>query len=153
MIARVELKDTKTNMILWDNPSLVFRREYDATGSQTDTELGESAAYFGQDAKALDRITTEFANTIVLHPGGFLPTLSPPTSARKSPQATWIPSTCCKAKTTSERRRSRSEFAALVEEGLRGVQRRTIYAGDVTTGDRIAEGVRARWSPPYAPCR
>jgi hypothetical protein len=27
MVARVELKDLKTNMVLWDNPSLVFRQE------------------------------------------------------------------------------------------------------------------------------
>ena len=34
MTARVELRDVQANMVLWDNPSLVFRQEYDAAGGQ-----------------------------------------------------------------------------------------------------------------------
>jgi hypothetical protein len=65
MVARVELKDMKTNMILWDNPSLVFRQEYDATGSQTTQGAVDPSAYFGQDTNALDRLSTDFAKSIV----------------------------------------------------------------------------------------
>ena len=64
MIAKVELKDMKTNMILWDNPSLVFRQEYDATGTQTGGAV-DPAAYFGQDTNALERLSTDFAKSIV----------------------------------------------------------------------------------------
>ncbi len=64
MVARVELKDTKTNMVLWDNPSLVFRQEYDATGTQTGGAV-DPAAYFGQDTNALERLSTDFAKSIV----------------------------------------------------------------------------------------
>jgi len=64
MVARVELKDMKTNMVLWDNPSLVFRQEYEATGTQT-TGAVDPSAYFGQDANALERLSTEFAKSIV----------------------------------------------------------------------------------------
>jgi hypothetical protein len=65
MVARVELKDMKTNMVLWDNPSLVFRQEYDATGSQTTQGAVDPSAYFGQDTNALERLSTDFAKSIV----------------------------------------------------------------------------------------
>ncbi len=62
MTARVELKDMRANMVLWDNPSLVFRQEYDAAGGQQQTD---AAAFFGQDTQALDRMSAEFASSIV----------------------------------------------------------------------------------------
>jgi len=65
MVARVELKDMKTNMVVWDNPSLVFRQEYDATGSQTSQGAVDPSAYFGQDTNALERLSTDFAKSIV----------------------------------------------------------------------------------------
>jgi len=65
MVAKVELRDTKTNMVLWDNPSLVFRQEYDANGNQTAQGAIDPTAFFGQDTNALERMSTEFARTIV----------------------------------------------------------------------------------------
>ena len=65
MIAKVELRDTKTNMVVWDNPGLVFRQEYDATGNQTAQGAIDPTAFFGQDTNALDRLSTEFARSIV----------------------------------------------------------------------------------------
>ena len=65
MVAKVELKDLKTNMVLWENPSLVFRQEYDATGSQTTAGAVDPSAYFGQDTNALERLSTDFAKSIV----------------------------------------------------------------------------------------
>lgn len=62
MSASVELRDTKENKVLWENPGLVFRQEYEAQGGQTALD---PAAFFGQDTDALDRLTTEFARTIV----------------------------------------------------------------------------------------
>ena len=62
MTARVELRDTRDNKVLWDNPGLVFRQEYEAQGGQA---VLDPAAFFGQDADALDRLTTDFARTIV----------------------------------------------------------------------------------------
>jgi len=61
MTARVELKDMRANMVLWDNPSLVFRQEYDAAGGQQQTD---AAAFFGQDTQALDRMSAEFASIV-----------------------------------------------------------------------------------------
>ncbi len=62
MSARVELRDVRENRVLWENPGLVFRQEYEAQSGATAVD---PAAFFGQDANALDRMTTEFARTIV----------------------------------------------------------------------------------------
>jgi len=62
MTARIELRDMKENKVLWDNPSVVFRQEYEATGGQS---VVDPAAFFQQDTNTLERMSTEFARTIV----------------------------------------------------------------------------------------
>ena len=62
MTARIELRDMKENKVLWDNPSVMFRQEYEATGGQT---VIDPAAFFQQDTNTLERMSTEFARTIV----------------------------------------------------------------------------------------
>jgi hypothetical protein len=62
MSARVELRDQRENKVLWENPSLIFRQDYDAQTGQTTLDPN---AFFGQDQNALDRMTTEFARSIV----------------------------------------------------------------------------------------
>lgn len=62
MTARIELRDQRQNTVLWENPSLIFRQEYEATAGRGPTD---AAAFFGQDQNALDRISGEFARTIV----------------------------------------------------------------------------------------
>lgn len=62
MSARVELRDQRENKVLWENPSLVFRQEYEPTGGQTATD---PTAFFGQDQNALERMTIEFSRSIV----------------------------------------------------------------------------------------
>ena len=62
MTANVQLKDTHGNKVLWENPSLVCSEDYDTQSAQTNLD---PAAFFGQDANALDRITTDFARSIV----------------------------------------------------------------------------------------
>jgi hypothetical protein len=62
MTARIELRDLRENKVLWENPSVMFRQEYDATGGRT---ILDPAAFFQQDTNALERISTEFARTIV----------------------------------------------------------------------------------------
>ena len=63
MTARVELRDSRANKVLWENPSLVFREEYDAQGGTSGAV--DPAAFFGQDQNALERMTTEFSRSIV----------------------------------------------------------------------------------------
>jgi hypothetical protein len=62
MTARVELRDTRTNSALWENPNVVFRQDYEATSGETATD---PAAFFNQDANALDRLSADFARSIV----------------------------------------------------------------------------------------
>jgi Lipopolysaccharide-assembly len=62
MSARIELKDMQSNTVLWENPSLVFRQEYEAAGGANATDPN---AFFNQQANALERVSSEFARTIV----------------------------------------------------------------------------------------
>lgn len=63
MAASVQLRDVRNNnMVLWENPSLVFRQDYEATSGQNAVD---PAAFFNQDANALDRMSTDFARSIV----------------------------------------------------------------------------------------
>ncbi len=62
MTARIELRDMRENKVLWENPSVLFRQEYEATSGRTAVD---PAAFFQQDNTALERMSTEFARTIV----------------------------------------------------------------------------------------
>ena len=62
MTAKVELRDLKENKILWENPSIFFRQEYEATSG---TSATDPTAFFQQDVNALERMSAEFARTIV----------------------------------------------------------------------------------------
>jgi Lipopolysaccharide-assembly len=62
MTARIELRDVRENKVLWENPSVMFRQEYEATSGRTATD---PAAFFQQDTSSLERMSTEFARTIV----------------------------------------------------------------------------------------
>ena len=59
--ASIEFTDVKTNKVLWRNPAMQFRDEFEvSTGGTQDVN-----AFFGQNADALDRLATEFARAIV----------------------------------------------------------------------------------------
>jgi Lipopolysaccharide-assembly len=62
MTGSVEFKDLQTNKILWSNPGMSYREEFDvpASANTLDTQT-----YFGQDANALDRLSNEFARALV----------------------------------------------------------------------------------------
>jgi hypothetical protein len=62
MTARIELRDLRENKVLWENAGVSFRQEYEATSGRGATD---PVAFFQQDANALDRMSTEFARTIV----------------------------------------------------------------------------------------
>jgi hypothetical protein len=62
MTARIELRDQRENKVLWENPSVMFRQEYEATSGRSAVD---PAAFFQQDTNALERLSTEFARTIV----------------------------------------------------------------------------------------
>jgi hypothetical protein len=62
VVARLQFRDLKTNNVLWENPSLVFREEYEAAQG---TSALDPNAFFGQEANALERVATEFARTVI----------------------------------------------------------------------------------------
>lgn len=62
MSARMDLRDNHSNTSLWQNPNLVFRQDYDAVSGNSPLD---PTAFFGQQANALDRVSSEFARTIV----------------------------------------------------------------------------------------
>jgi hypothetical protein len=62
MTARIELRDMRENKVLWENPGVSFRQEYEATSGRNAVD---AAAFFQQDTNALDRMASEFARTIV----------------------------------------------------------------------------------------
>jgi hypothetical protein len=60
--ARVELRDLRENKVIWENANLTFREDYEA---QSGTGVLDPNAFFGQDANALDRLSSDFARTVV----------------------------------------------------------------------------------------
>ena len=62
LTAKIELRDMRENKVLWENASVMFRQEYEATAG---TNALDPAAFFQQDANAFERMSTEFARTIV----------------------------------------------------------------------------------------
>ena len=62
LIAKVEFKDLKANKVLWSNPSMQYREEFDVNTTAAATD---PTTFFGQDLNALDRMATEFARSVV----------------------------------------------------------------------------------------
>ena len=68
MIANIELRDTQKDTVLWSNPAVVVRDEYDATGgavSSDPTAFVDPSSFFNQESNAVVRVTNEFARTTV----------------------------------------------------------------------------------------
>jgi hypothetical protein len=62
IVASIQLRDAKANMVLWENPSMVFREDYQNTSG---VNALDPSAFFGQEVNALDRVSSDFARTIV----------------------------------------------------------------------------------------
>jgi hypothetical protein len=60
LTAKVEFRDVKNNKVIWNNPAMQFRDEYEYSGTVADPN-----AFFGQEVNALERLATEFARTLV----------------------------------------------------------------------------------------
>jgi hypothetical protein len=59
--ASVEFKDMRTNKILWQNPSMQYREEF-----QLDpTNALDPTSFLGQDVNARERMANEFARSLV----------------------------------------------------------------------------------------
>lgn len=60
--AKVEFFDVKADKVVWKNPELTFREEYDVA---TGTGALDPSAFFGQQSNAVERVATDFAKTVV----------------------------------------------------------------------------------------
>src|SRR5918999_1035268 len=65
--ANIQLRDVAKDTILWSNPSISIREEYDATSAVSNDPTGfvDPSSFFTQEANALDRIGNEFARSVV----------------------------------------------------------------------------------------
>ncbi len=62
LVARVAFRDLVADKVLWENPSVTLREEYDvATGSGA----ADPTTFLGQNANALQRLAEDFARSVV----------------------------------------------------------------------------------------
>jgi hypothetical protein len=62
LTANIEFKTVRDNKVLWSNPSMQFREEYDVSSTST---ASDPAAFLGNDVNALERLASAFARSIV----------------------------------------------------------------------------------------
>ena len=62
MTGSVEFKDLQANKVIWSNPGMAYREEFDVPASANTLD---TTTFFGQDANALDRLSNEFARALV----------------------------------------------------------------------------------------
>lgn len=62
MTGSVEFKDLTANKVIWTNPAMSYREEFDVPASSNTLD---TSTFFGQDANALDRLSNEFARALV----------------------------------------------------------------------------------------
>jgi outer membrane lipopolysaccharide assembly protein LptE/RlpB len=62
VVVKVQLKDLKNDKTLYENPGLTFRDEYEVT---TGAAAGDAGTFLGQNKDALDRLSTDFARSVV----------------------------------------------------------------------------------------
>jgi hypothetical protein len=61
------LRDALKDAVLWSNPSISIREEYDATSalSNDPNAVIDPTAFFTQESNALERISSEFSRSVV----------------------------------------------------------------------------------------
>ena len=64
VVMSVTFQDVKADKVIWQNPSVVFREEFDVVTNSSGTLL-DPTAFFGQGGNALERVSNEFARTLV----------------------------------------------------------------------------------------
>jgi hypothetical protein len=60
--AKLDFSEVATKKVLWSNPALVFREEYEVTSVG---KTLDASVFFGQEANALERVATDFARSVV----------------------------------------------------------------------------------------
>ena len=65
--ANIQLRDVQKDTILWSNPAVSIREEYDATSSISNDPSGfvDPSSFFTQESNALERVSDEFSRSVV----------------------------------------------------------------------------------------
>ena len=65
--ANIQLRDVAKDTVLWSNPAISIREEYDATSAlSNDPAVGvDPTSFFTQESNALERISSEFSRSVV----------------------------------------------------------------------------------------
>lgn len=61
--AKIEFRDVHADKVLWQNPAMVYREDYDV--ATAGTAVTDPATFFGQDTNALTRVASAFARSVV----------------------------------------------------------------------------------------
>ena len=62
VVVKVAFEDVKTGKTLWENPSLSFSDEYELANPSSGVDV---SAFVGNDRVAMDRLSTDFARSVV----------------------------------------------------------------------------------------
>jgi hypothetical protein len=64
IVLKVTFRDVRADKVIWENPSLVYREEFDLV-TVTGSGIVDASTFFGQGGNALDRLATDFARSVV----------------------------------------------------------------------------------------
>jgi outer membrane lipopolysaccharide assembly protein LptE/RlpB len=64
VVAKIEFRDMKTDKVLWAHPALPITERYDVT-TTTGTDPGNVGTFLGQNANAMQRLSSEFGRAVV----------------------------------------------------------------------------------------
>lgn len=62
VVVKVEFRDVTTDKVLYENPAQTFKEEYEVTTGQS---ASDANTFLGQNSNALERLSTDFAKTVV----------------------------------------------------------------------------------------
>jgi hypothetical protein len=67
MVVKVEFRDAATNRIIYENPSLTFREEYEVAGNVAGLtgSAPDANAFLGANSEAKERMANDFARSVV----------------------------------------------------------------------------------------
>jgi hypothetical protein len=65
--ANIQLRDVQKDTVLWSNPAISIREEYDATSAVSNDPAipVDPTSFFTQESNALERISNEFSRSVV----------------------------------------------------------------------------------------
>ena len=133
------------NKVLWENPEPDVPAGVRRDGRPDGQTRSIRRRFSAQDTNALDRHEHRVRpDDRQRDPGGVLTWPTADTrrrSASRSPSGDTDPIYLLQGEDDVEKSALAREFAELVDEGLRAFNVERIHAGDMTTGDRLADGV------------